>query len=323
MISNSVPILSQEEENLVVIAGEWLKDNNKQEYIIFQDRLLKLINLGKAVFDYPSIRNTQFLRGIIRNENHLTESLLSFSTSSHLLRIPTKVVALRSFLVAKFHCFSLTSMLIEGNTLLHQSLKNVAFAVICTMMAEDVYFSCLEDPMFSDTTKTRLANDLITLWDSGTDIRSIRHLMALTTLWTARDSAPPSLGTMDGNTELLRISMDMANDWEEFLKDESVNNETRWALEEFLFYLSYEEIIHIRARLRKSGISAINYTELHSFMESKPVYSMADNHDLRAIYDFFVERKEACKLRKRLNASGPLHTLEEIYLKYRIILEAK
>ena len=138
-------------------------------------------------------------------------------------------------------------------------------------MAENVYFSCLDDPGFSTNTKAKLADDLIALWDSGTDPRSIHHLMALSSLWSARDSSPPSFGTMDGITELLRISFDMGSEteWEEFLKEESTND-----------------------------------------------------HDPRAIYDFFIERRDACTLRKRVSAPGPLHTIEEIYLKYRIILEA-
>jgi hypothetical protein len=191
-------------------------------------------------------------------------------------------------------------------------------------MAEDVYFSCLEDPSFSYSTKSKLTHDLIALWDSGTDQRSIRHLMALSSLWKARDSAPPSFGTMDGNAELLRISIDMGTEteWEDFLKEESTAKETKWALEEFLFGLSYEEIYQVRNRLKKYGVTSVDHEEVRSYLDSRPVYSVVNNNDPRAIYDFFVERRDACTLRKRVCAPGPLHTLEEIYLKYRIILEA-
>jgi hypothetical protein len=148
--------------------------------------------------------------------------------------------------------------------------------------------------------------------------------MALSSLWAARDRAPPSFGTMDGNTELLRISLDMntETEWEHFLKEESTNDETRWALEEFLFGLSYEEIIQVRGRLQRFGVLAVSHDEVRSYLDSKPVYSVVNDYDPRAIYDFFVERREACTLRKRVSAPGPLHTLEEIYLKYRIILES-
>jgi hypothetical protein len=148
--------------------------------------------------------------------------------------------------------------------------------------------------------------------------------MALSSLWKARDSAPPIFGTMDGNAELLRISIDMGTDteWEDFLKGESTSDYTRWALEEFLFGLSYEEIQKVRGRLLRYGVKAVSHDEVRSYLDSTPEYSVVNDHDPRAIYDFFIERKDACNLRKRVNAPGPLNTLEEIYLKYRIILES-
>jgi hypothetical protein len=322
--THSAQVLSEDEELLVGKIEDWLRDRNPQNHILVHERFRRLRNLGNAVFDYPSIKNIQYVRDILIDEHQLTESLLAFSAASQLLRTPAKVAALRSFLVAKFHAFSLLARLTEENDSLHQPSKNISFSVIFTLMAENVYFSCLEDPSFSSNTKSRLADDLIALWDSGTDLRSIRHLMALSSLWTARDSSPPSFGTMDGNTELLRISIDMGTEteWEDFLKEESTNDKTRWALEEFLFGLSYEEILQVRSRLKRYGVTSVSHKEVRSYLDSKPVFSPVNNHDPRAIYDFFIERRDACTLRKRVSAPGPLHTLEEIYLKYRIILES-
>ncbi|WP_461246978.1 hypothetical protein [Treponema sp. R6D11] len=321
---HSYKVLSDEEELLVGKVEEWLKEKRPQDHFIAHERFRRLRNLGNAVFDYPSIRETQFVRDILINENQLTESLLAFSAPSHILRIPAKVAALRSFLIAKFHAFSLLSRLTEKNEELHNLIRNIPFTVVFTLMAEDVYFSCLDDPSFSNDTKSKLAYDLIALWDSGTDQRSIHHLMALSSLWKARDSAPPSFGTMDGNSELLRISIDMGTDteWEDFLKGESTNDYTRWALEEFLFGLSFEEIQKVRNRLSRYGVKSVSHDEVRSYLDSTPVYSVVNDRDPRAIYDFFIERKDACNLRKMVNAPGPLNTLEEIYLKYRIILES-
>ena len=322
--AHSTQVLSEDEELLIGRIEDWLKEKNPQNHILVHERFRRLRNLGNAVFDYPSIKNIQYVRDILIDEHQLTESLLAFSAASQLLRTPAKVAALRSFLVAKFHAFSLLSRLTEGNDDLFAPAKAISFSVIFTLMAENVYFSCLEDPGFSSNTKSRLADDLIALWDSGTDLRSIRHLMALSSLWKARDSSPPSFGTMDGNTELLRISIDMGTEteWEDFLKEESTNDKTRWALEEFLFSLSYEEILQVRSRLKRYGVTSVSHTEVRSYLDTKPVFSPVNNHDPRAIYDFFIERRDACTLRKRVSAPGPLHTLEEIYLKYRIILES-
>jgi hypothetical protein len=315
--------LTDAESQLVDEMGAWLKETNPGELRLVEIRFSNLKTLGEAVFAYPSIRDTQFLKGIIHDENRLVESLVDFSSSTRLLHIPTKVVAMRSFLVAKFHAFSLLHYLANGREDLQSQVRTIVLSVVSTLMAEVVYFTCLEDPGFSHHTKANLADDLISLWDSGVDIRGVRHLSALSSLWIARDATPPSFGTMNGNTELLRITIDLDEDWREFIIQESSNDETRWALEEFLFGLSWEEIIQIRTRLSRYGINAIGYDEVRSYMDSQPSYSMANHSDPRAIYDFFIERKDACILRKRVSAPGPKHTLEEIYLKYRIIMELR
>ena len=103
--------LTDAESRLVGEIGAWLKETNSEGYNLVEVRFSHLKNLGAAVFAYPSIRNTQFLKGISQDEDQLIESLLAFESSSQLLHIPTKVVAMRSFLVAKFHAFSLLSYL--------------------------------------------------------------------------------------------------------------------------------------------------------------------------------------------------------------------
>ena len=313
--------LTETENRLADEIAAWLRETSSGDCDLVTDRFTHLRVLGAAVFAYPSIRDTQFLKGVIRSEGQLAESLLAFSSPHHLLYMPTKVVAMRSFLVAKFHAFSLLSYLTGAREDLQAQVRAVIFSIISTLMAEAVYFSCLEDPGFSHDTKASVANDLIALWDSGVDLRGIHHLSALSSLWLAREAAPPSFGTMDGNTELLMITMHLEEDWREFLVVESSNNETRWALEEFIFGLSWEEIQKVRSRLARFGVNAVGFDEVRSYLDSKPAYSTVNASDPRAFYDFFIERRDACSLRKRVSAPGPRHTLEEIYLKYRIVTE--
>ncbi|MDR1857955.1 MAG: hypothetical protein LBQ69_00635 [Treponema sp.] len=313
--------LTEAENRLVGDVEAWLREAGSNDCGLVRERFFHLCSLGAAVFAYPSIRHTQFLKGIIRDEGHLADSLLGFSSPSQLLHIPTKVVAMRSFLVAKFHAFSLLSYLTPDKDDLHARIRAVIFSIISTLMTEVVYFTCLEDPDFSHNTKASLAEDLISLWDSGVDLRGIRHLSALSSLWLARKSVPPSFGTMNGTVELLRITIDLEEDWREFLVTEAGNDETKWALEEFLFGLSWEEIQKVRSRLASFGVSAVGYDEIRSYLDSKPTFTIEDASDPRMFYDFFIKRKDSCSLRKRVCAPGPRHTLEEIYLKYRIIME--
>jgi len=234
--------LSNDETDLVKEVISFLDSQDQKESLLAEQRFECLAALGEAISQYPSVREGQTLRGIQRSEEQLLKSLCSFASSSHLLHIPARVVAARSYLVAKYQAFSLLHILASDQKEFKQPLRKVILTVIHTLMAEEVYFSCLDDPGFSQEIKSSLANDLISLWDSGTDARTVRHLPALDDLWTARDSSPPAFGTMKGTSELLRITIDMGKDWQEFLVAHVSADETKWALEEFLFGLSYEEI---------------------------------------------------------------------------------
>jgi len=323
IISTASVALTEAENQLVDEIEAWLKECHPEDGKVVSESFFRLRTLGDAVFAYPSIRDVQSLRGEIFDEFRLVESLLAFSSSSLLLRTPTKVVTMRSFLVAKFHAFSLLANLTADREDFRVEVRKIVFSVISTLIAETVYFSCLDDPNFSRDTKTSLASDLVTLWDSGVDLRGVRHFSALSSLWLARNSSPPNFGTMDGNTELIRLTMDLDEDWREFLVEESENDQARWALEEFMFGLSWEEIQKVRSELALCGIDAVGLEGIRHYTDSDLAFFGVNEGDPKTFYDFFIERRDACNFRKRLDAPGPRHTLEEIYLKYRIIMELR
>jgi hypothetical protein len=313
--------LTDHEEKLVQKIMAYLEAVKCEDIEIVRTRFSCLREWGAVISRFPSIRDTQMARGEMRNEEKLIESISSFFHPSHLLRSPTRVVAVRSFLVAKSHAFTMLNILVQDRPEYAASVRRIIFSIICTLMIEEVYFSCLGDASFPDHFRFRLADELVTLWDSGVDPRAIDHLPAMEELWAARDAAPPSFGTMDGASELMRVSSDLGDDWYNFLTKTISNEETLQALGEFLFGLSHEEILEVRSRLTRFGISAVGNDEVRSYLGSNPAYTIVDNEDPRSVYDFYVDRRDAAQLRKRMNAPGPKRTLEEIYLKHRIVLD--
>jgi hypothetical protein len=312
--------LKENEARLVEDIETYLDSAYPDESNAVRERFHCLQKLGEAISLYPSIHAAQFLRGHRRTEQDLIEALLHFKPNSQLLHIPARVVAVRSFLVSKFQSFAMLAVLVHDIQAFSVPLRSVLFSVICSLLAEDVYFSCLEDAEFSHDTKLILAEDLISLWDNGKDLRSIHHFPALEALWIARDSTPPVFGTMNGTSELIRISMDMKRDWQHFLVEESMEDEMQWALEEFLFGLSYEEVVKVRTWLERFKLSAVSAEEVRSYL-GESAYGLIKGVDPRSFYDFYMDRREAAAFRKRISAVGPKRTLEEIYLKYRITVE--
>jgi hypothetical protein len=313
--------LNDEEYCLVEEIKRYLDTRDSEEGALVKRKFECLDILGEAISNYPSVRDSHTLRGVERNEVKLLEALCSFASSSYLLHIPARVVAARSYLVAKYQAFSLLHILAGEREEFRLPIRKAILTVIHTLMTEEVYFTCLLDSQFSHEVKISLANDLIALWESGTDPRTVQHLPALDALWTARDAAPPSFGTMNGTSELFRITFEMGADWHQFLVAHVAINETRWAMEEFLFGLSYEEIGTVRERLIKADINAVGHDEIPSYLGGRPVYGIINSSDFRAMYNFYIDRRDAAKFRQKLSAPGPGRTLEEIYIKYRIAQE--
>lgn len=322
VVSKKAMFLTEQELSLVEEVLTQLDTNvtDANEVALVKQRFACLKVFGEAIALYPSVRESQSLRGYVRDKNQLVKSLVGLAPSAHLLRIPARIQAVRSILVTKFHSFSLLGKLLDPGSHLHEDVMAVVFSVMFTIMTEDVYFSCLDDPSVSEEIKFRLADELISLWDSGDEPAMIKHFPFLEALWVARNDSPPSFGTMDGTSELLRISINLNEDWHDFLLNQIGNEETKWALDEFLFGLSYEELISVRGRLKKFGIAAADSNEIRFYLGATPAYTKIDNSDPRCVHDFYMDRKEAALFRKRLNSPGPRKTLEEIYLRYRMTL---
>jgi hypothetical protein len=318
--------LREQEKRLIEDIRVFLDSSFPEESSLVKERFAALKELGAAVARFPSVRaagndwGERQRYGVIASSNRdsFLESLSSYSPAARLLHLPVRAVGAHGYFIAKCHAFSFVSKLVGNIEAFYKPLRQVIFSIVCTLLAEEVYFSCLEDPMFSREIKSHLIDDLVSLWDSGVELCTAKHQPALETLWTVRDASPPSFGTMDGSSELMRVSLGMEKDWRDFLVAKLGDPETQGALEEFLFSLSFEEIREVRSRLVRFGISAVNHDEVRSFLGTRPAYTMVKSTDPRAIYDFYMERRDMAVYRMRSAIPGPKKTLEEMYLRFRL-----
>ncbi|MDR2303325.1 MAG: hypothetical protein LBE10_01875 [Treponema sp.] len=322
----AVYALKEQEKRLIEDIKAFLDFSFPEEGSLVRERFAALQELGAAVARFPSVRaagngwGDGQKYGVIASSNRdsFLESLSSYSPAARLLHLPVRAVGAHSYFIAKSHAFSFVAKLVDDIEAFYKPLRQAIFSIICTLLVEEVYFSCLEDPMFSREIKGHLIDDLVSLWDNGVELDTAKHQPALETLWTVRDASPPSFGTMDGSSELMRVSLGMGKDWSDFLVTKLSDPETQCALEEFLFSLSCEEIQEVRSRLVRFGISAVNHDEVRSFLGTRPAYTMVKSTDPRAIYDFYMERRDMAVYRMHSAVPGPKKTLEEMYLRFRL-----
>lgn len=309
------------ERALFASAMEYLRAHNLDEAFMVRRRFGDLESLARSISRFPPICQTQLLAGVRRDTASLASSLTLVSGGSRLLHTPTRVIASRSFLVAKFHAFSLLALALGSEHDLIEAIRNISLEIVFTLMVEDVYLSCLEDPAFPEDRKDSLAMDLIRLWDRGRDPRSSVHIPCLKSLWAVRTLNPPSFGTLEGTSELVRISMDMDDDWSNFVSARLQDPETRASLEEFLFGLSSEEMLLLRVQIRAGSVFALDSKGIHEALGRERSYIEASDADARLMYEFYVQRREAARVRRIIKAEGPHRTIEEIYLGYRFAQE--
>lgn len=281
-------------------------------------RLSDLEALAEVASRLPNPDDCGRLGCLSRGPDSLVDSLASLAGPDRLLRTPSKAVIGRSLLIAKVHAFSLLLYGLKESNTLRSALREAQLGVIFMLLSEDVYVACLDDPSFPRSAKERVAKELVSLWSMGQKRRSGRTRKALEAMWAARERLAPTFGTMEGASELVRLSIDLGSDWNSFLTEVLDEESTRSAMEEFLFGLSYEDIRRVRTRLLDLGLCSIDRNGLTLLLGVSGSYGNVDDGDPRSMFSFYAARRDAAHSRVFLGAPGPRHTLEELYLAFII-----
>ena len=280
------------------------------------DCITTLEQLAMAVSRYPSIRQSTVLAGEHRSEDTLIETLCNSPPDSRLLTLPTKVVLGKSFLIAKFQTFSALSKIamnafFEENDI--QALRRITLKAMFALMAEDVYTALLDNGDLEQEIRKEIAGLLTELWEHRLDEYTSSFAPVLHKVWAVRNKLAPNFGTMLGVSELFLLSMELDESWERFMIAKMADPEIGQAMEEFLFGISYEEILYVRNQLVSCKIPAMGREDVAKLLNKKLDF---DNSDPRHFYSSYVQRRNNADARKRLNAAGPKNTLEDYYISF-------
>jgi hypothetical protein len=306
-------IFTEQERELLYQIWAFLDVNYSYHGEQVKNKFDHLERYGNIVAEYPEIYPEQ---KILRGQGHnLKEKLLMGGFTTNKLYIPVRAVANHSFLLLKYDSLFQLSQIVQTITAFRTHLRSSMFSIICILMAEKVYCACLESASFPRKAKELIADALIRLWNNAPLFVKERCFSYLEQLWQARYSSPPVFGTMDGNSEILKLSIEMPRDWDIFMKEAS--RETIQALQEFVFGLSYEDIQRERERLLCTGKLSIGTDEFYKYFGVIDLaYKFIDIDDPRTFYNFFIERRNKASRRRDLSEEGPKRTIEEIFLDY-------
>ncbi len=282
-------------------------------------RMRSLEALAASASAFPSPMATGVLGVYERGESSLVDSLCAPSGPGRLLKTPTRVVIGRALMVAKVQAYALLSLALGSHDVLAPKVKKAQLQSIFSLLLEDVYLACLDDPLVSRETRARIASALVSMWESRGGGDCERIFPAFASLWFEREKSNPVFGTMGGASELVLLSINLGDDWRAFIRETLPKEESLQAVEEFLFGLSFEDIRRVRSRLVELGLVSIDRTGLSLLLGVERSYAQVDPGDPRSMYSFYAARKEAARARTLLGVEGPKRTLEELYLTHLIV----
>lgn len=318
--STDIIVLTKHESDLVHMVCENLKTRSPETLEGLNNRIADVKRLASDIARFPSLLHKQILSSEVQTQHTLAESLLQQRDGDKTLHLPTKAILGKGFLVAKFHAFTAMTKIASNSKFTEeeiQNLNNATLNIMFTIMVEDVYLSLLDNFTIPIDIRRQIAYSLIILWEHRSDQNVADVAPVLDAVWRARRKLAPAFGTMLGTSELLFLSIEMDDQWRQFIMSKLSDNDVSCAMQEYLFGLSHEQIQKLKEILREKGIAAIGRDEVSSFLGQKAL-SVYDE-DPRSFYLLYSVRRENAKARKRMNLKGPHQTLEDHFT--RFILE--
>ena len=329
-LSTNLVVLNDEEQSIVNAVYDELKLVSPESIVVLADRIADLEKLTLNISHFPSLKQTQDHAGEKRDIKTLVDSLLVKHEGDNILHLPSKAILGKGFIVAKFHTFCAMEKIINHSMNcedLLQKIRRTCLDILFNIMAEDVYISLLDNVSIAVNLRTKIALDLINLWEKRNDQTASGMAPVLDTIWNARRSLTPALGTLIGTSELLLLTMAMDEKWCRFIADRMGEEDAALAMEEFLFGISYEEIQKLRTNLASKNISSIGRDEAAEIL-GRPVSHFkagTDNEkehfEPRDFYLLYSIRRENARARQRLNLPGPRYTLEDHYMHFLLEIE--
>lgn len=319
IIQTGIIVFTDHQQKLIDRLSSALAQNASDRVDRLQSRLTDVTNLAKAIAYFPSLLERANTTTSTRTPEALVETLISYQEDGDTtLHMPSKAILGKGFLVAKIHTFFSMSKLAKNYAKMTdrevKEYSDETISMMFTLMAEDVYMNLIKDKNIALDIRREIANSLIILWEHRSDQTINDIAPVLQSVWTARRKLAPAFGTMMGTSELLMVTLQMDDQWNSFIRERLADPEVTQAMEEFLFGVSYEQILRLKGILRDQEVKSIGRDEVSAYLGERVKTDI--NLDYRDFYLLYTVRRDNARARQRLHLQGPKNTLEDHFFKF-------
>jgi hypothetical protein len=299
---------------------------------VVQRRREDLELLAAIVSRSPSPTRDLFNGSTKRDLDSLTRKMVNQGLDQ-VVNLPAKAVLGHGFTVSKLHLFGMLGKIAGSETTLadyRHEVEEMYTDILFTLMAEDLYSSILTNSEESDPWVKQASRELVGMWDYRTSPNKETFAPFIRDLWKARRTLVPVLGTLLGTMELMRLSSSLPPVWLSYLALPDEDLSMNYALEEFLFDLSYEQISQLRAYMSQNKIAAVNRESAAEILVHLEASATPEEHVREhpaesmgvQLYHSFLVRQRNARMRRCRRHPGPVKTLEEYFVTYLLTMES-
>ncbi|MGN0728399.1 hypothetical protein [Treponema sp.] len=319
IIQTGIVVFTEYQQRLIEKLQAALEKNAPDRLVRLQERLGDVTSLAQSIARFPSLLERANTTTSTRTPMALVESIISYQEEGDtVLHMPSKAILGKGFLVTKIHTFFSMSKLARNYALMSEQEAKEYYdetvSMMFTLMAEDVYMNLIKDKSISIDLRRELANSLIILWEHRSDQTISDIAPVLQSVWSARRRLAPAFGSMMGTSELMTVTFQMDEQWGAFIREKLGEPDVAQAMEEFLFGVSYEQILRLKGILREQGVKSIGRDEVSSYLGERVKTDI--NLDYRDFYLLYTVRRDNARARQRLHIEGPKNTLEDHFIRF-------
>ncbi len=320
----NIVVFNEEENEFIQSILKTIKKKRPEEADYIRSRLGSLQDLANAVSSYPSFHSTRKIGNSTFSMDTLIDMICKMDFADQVMYVPTKVILGRSYVIAKINFLLMLKYETESIMKLKKSAPSIDEMVtlnIYSLMSEEVYLSLIQEPDISMVIKTRAAVRLMNIWEYRLSQSAEDYAPMLSSLWKSRRHLSPIYGTMMGMSEMLQMASNIDPVWFDFIGSAENDDGVYQALEEFIFNLTFEELMKIRETMKINKLSVVNKKDIESLLHIDNFYSTFQSADPREMLRFFKQRKKNADYRSRARCPGPVKTIEEHILLFMLSKE--
>jgi hypothetical protein len=286
--------------------------------------LEQLFKLWEAVQVHPSVLRKQTLGSRYRDIHSLVETLSTCHPYSTEVFVPTRGVLCRAFLYAKLNFCRLLGVILTESLAndglgahLRETLTRIQTTAVCNLIAEDLLRMIASDQTIDDELRQRAALVLVQMWEYRACRVVPRFFPVLDSVWQAKAHVVVSYGTLSGVSELLSmLSKGCDPLFVECFSQDEVSDDEEYALQEFVFNFSYEQLQTIQQDMEVSGSTSVDASRVASIIHV-PVQALhVQTCTCEEMIFTFRERESLAEHRRAFNLPGPKRTAEQYLMTY-------